>query len=70
MYTADAQGRYVRKAKQQDRGWVMADLGGLALTGPGHEPWDFMLRPQDGNATGKRWTLLLSFKRSPEPVRR
>ena len=70
VFTADAQGRYVRKAKQQDHGWVMPDRGGLALTGPGYEPWDFMLRPQEGNATGKRWTLLLSFKRAPQPVRR
>ena len=70
VFTADAQGRYVRKARQQGRDWLMADLNGLALTGPGYEPWNFMLRPQEGDATAKRWTLLLSFKRAPEPVRR
>jgi hypothetical protein len=70
VFSADSQGRYVRKAKQQGRDWLMADLGGLALTGPGHEPWNFMLKPQDGDATAKRWTLVLAFKRAPEPVRR
>jgi hypothetical protein len=70
VFSADAQGRYVHKAKQQGRDWFIADLRGLALTGPGHEPWNFMLKPQDGDATAKRWTLVLSFKRAPEPVRR
>jgi hypothetical protein len=48
----------------------MADLKGLALTTPGHEPWDVKLDPGAADPKSPRWTLRLAFKRSPPPVRR
>jgi hypothetical protein len=67
VFTRDAQGRFTRKAVQTDGGWRMADLGGLILTTPGHEPWNFALEPGSDPA---HWTLQLAFKRYPAPVRR
>ncbi len=55
----------MRKAKQQGRDWLMADLNGLALTGPGHEPWNFMLRPQEGDATAQALDAAAFLQASP-----
>ena len=69
VYTPDEGGRFTRKAKRIDGGWLMADLKGLVLTTLGHEPWDFQLEPSaDPKSPG--WSLRLAFKRSPPPVRR
>jgi hypothetical protein len=70
VYTPDARGAFTRRAKQESGGWTMPDLGGLALTHPGHEPWNFMLEPDPADPSNLRWTLRIAFKRSPEPVRR
>jgi hypothetical protein len=70
IYSRDAEGDFTRKAEQDKDGWRIADLEGMVLTTPGHQPWDFMLQPDPSDATGKRWTLELAFKRSPPPVRR
>lgn len=70
VYTRDDAGRFTRKARQENGGWVMADLRGLVLTTPGHEPWDYMLEPGPDGATPPKWTLRLAFKRWPAPIRR
>lgn len=67
IYTRDEGGRFVNKASVTDEGWRVADLGGMLLTAPGHEVWNFMLQPDEADATGRRWTLDLAFKRSPPP---
>jgi hypothetical protein len=70
VYTPDARGAFTRKAKQESGGWMMSDLGGLALTHPGHEPSNFMLEPDPADPSNLRWRLRIAFKRSPDPVRR
>ena len=70
VYTRDAHGDFTRKAAHDDSGWRMADLGGLVLTSPGHEAWNFMLQPDAADRTGTQWTLDMAFKRSAAPVRR
>jgi len=70
IYTRDEAGRFTRKARQQNGGWLMADLKGLVLTTPGHEPWDYMLEPGPDGATPAKWTLRLAFKRWPAPIKR
>lgn len=67
VYTPDARGQFTNKASYDGKGWRMADLGGMMLTTPGYDPWDFSLAPEQ--APG-RWTLKLAFKKYPEPVRR
>lgn len=68
VYTRDAAGAFTQKARFDAAGWHMADLNGLVLTTPGHEPWNYALQPDDGN--NGSWTLDLAFKRSPPPIRR
>jgi hypothetical protein len=70
VYTPDARGAFTRKAKQESGGWLMADLGGLVLTHPGYEPWNFMLEPDPAAPSGRSWKLRIAFKMSPDPVRR
>jgi len=70
VYTRDDAGRFTRKARHQNSGWLMADLKGLVLTTPGHEAWDYLLEPASDAATPPKWTLRLAFKRWPPPVRR
>ena len=70
VYATDARGAFTRKAKQESGGWLMPDLGGLALTHPGHEPWNFVLEPDPAGPSDLHWVLRLAFKRSPDPVRR
>lgn len=70
VYCADARGDFTRRATVKDGNWVMADLGGLALSTPGHEVWEFMLKPDESDAAKQRWMLDVSFKRWPNPVRR
>ena len=66
VYTPDARGQFTNKASYDGKGWRMADLGGLMLTTPGYDPWDFSLR-----RTGSgRWTLKLAFKKNPGRSRR
>jgi hypothetical protein len=69
VYSRDAQGDFTRKASHDEDGWRMADLGNLVLTAPGHEAWNFMLQPDAADEKGSQWTLEISFKRSPAPVR-
>jgi hypothetical protein len=69
VYSRDAQGDFTRKASHEEDGWRMADLGNLVLTAPGHEAWHFMLQPDAADEKGSQWTLEISFKRSPAPVR-
>ena len=70
VYTPDERGRFVRKAEYDGKGWKMADLKGLMLTHPGYEIGDFMLAPDESDASGRHWTLKLAFRKSPPPVRR
>lgn len=70
VYCADARGDFTRRATFKDGNWMMADLGGLALSTPGHEAWEFTLKPDESDATKQRWMLDLAFKRWPNPVRR
>lgn len=70
VYTPDAGGGFTRLATLDERGWRMADLGGLVLTTPGYEPWSVVLQPDESDPTHKRWSLRIAFQRQPEPVRR
>lgn len=70
VYTPDAQARYAHKAKQDANGWTMPELSPLVLTRAGYEPWDYLLDADPADPTGRRWTLRLSFKQWPAPVRR
>ena len=70
VYTRDARGPFTTRAKHDGRAWMMADLGGLALTHPGHELGSVMLQPDPGDPANRRWTLRIAFKRAPAPVRR
>lgn len=70
VFTPDAKGQFSRKADRDGRDWRMAELGGLLLTSPGHEPWNYLLEPLDAAASPPRWRLTLAFKRAPAPVRR
>ena len=70
VYTRDDRGAFTRKAKQDKNGWTMADMGGLVLTMPGFEAWNFALDPDPADPAHSRWTLKLSFKKAPAPVRR
>jgi len=66
VYTRDDKGRFTRKAKQDDLGWHMPELGRMVLTTPGWEPWDYRLTPEENSAS--RWRLQIAFKRSPAPI--
>ena len=70
VYTRDERGAFTRKAKQDKNGWTMADMGGLVLTMPGFEAWNFALDPDPADPAHKRWTLRLAFKKAPTPIRR
>jgi len=70
LWTRDARGNFTRQAKQDRDGWHLPELGGLVLTVPGHEPWNFALRPDETDPARGRWTLDLAFKRHPAPIRR
>jgi hypothetical protein len=70
VYTRDARGEFTNKAKRDADGWMMADLGGLALTQPGYEPSNVMLEPDPADPSRQRWRLRVTFKKSPAPVRR
>jgi hypothetical protein len=70
IYTRDDSGAFTRQAKRDSNGWTIDGLGGLVLTAPGVEPWDFALDPVGNDMNAKRWTLKLGFKKSPAPVRR
>ncbi len=70
LYTTDPQGRFTQKAEQGTNGWKIAGLGGLILTKPGYEPWDFNLDIDPSDPSRKRWILRLAFMKYPAPVRR
>lgn len=70
VYTRDARGQFTTKAKHDGRTWMMADLGGLALTHPGYEPGTVALQPDPADPAARRWTLRIALKRAPAPVRR
>ena len=70
VYTRDERSTFTRKAKKDKNGWTMPDMGGLVLTMPGYEAWNFALDPDLADPAHHRWTLKLSFKKAPEPVRR
>lgn len=70
VYAADANGRFTRKAEQSRDGWKFPDLGGMMLTKPGYEPWDFNLDLDPADPAHKRWILRLAFMKYPTPVRR
>ena len=70
VYTRDARGAFTNKAGRDAGGWVMADLRGLALTHPGHEPGSIVLEPEPAGPSEQRWVLRLTFKKAPAPVRR
>ncbi|MGB8352366.1 MAG: hypothetical protein WCD79_00605 [Chthoniobacteraceae bacterium] len=66
VYTPDISRRFSDKAKETENGWAMKDFGGMMLSGPGYEPWDFRLDVDPNDST--KWTLQFAFKKSPEPV--
>jgi hypothetical protein len=70
LYTADAQGRFTQKAEHNANGWKIAGLGGLMLTKPGYEPYDFNLDLDPADPSRQRWILRLAFIKYPPPVRR
>lgn len=70
LYTTDPQGRFTQKAERDTNGWKIAGLGGLILTKPGYEPWDFNLDIDPTDSSRKRWILRLAFMKYPTPVRR
>ena len=70
IYCADERGDFTQPATFKKGHWLMPDRGGFALSTPGHEAWEFMLKPDDTDAAGSRWNLDLAFKRWPSPVRR
>lgn len=70
VYCADAHADFTQRAIFKDGNGMMSDLGGLALSTPGHEVWEFTLKPDESDAAKRRWTLDLAFKRWPNPVRR
>ena len=70
IYSAGTDGRFTQQAAHDEHGWRIADLGGMVLTTPGHEAWDFMLQPDPSDPALKHWTLQLAFKRAPPPIRR
>ena len=70
VYTRDDRDAFTRRASESKNGWTMADMGGLVLTMPGFEAWNFALDPDSADPAHKRWTLKLSFKKAPAPVRR
>lgn len=70
VFTRDASGRFTRKGERKDGSWMIADLNGLLLTALGHEVWDNLLEPPEGNDPSSPWRLRLAFKQHPPPVRR
>jgi hypothetical protein len=70
VWIRDPRGNFTRQPKQDRNGFHLPEMGGLVLTGLGHEPSDFALKPDDTDPSGGRWTLTLGFKRHPEPIRR
>jgi hypothetical protein len=70
VYTRDAAGDFTIRARHDARGWWMTELAGMMLTTPGHELTGFQLQPDAQDPTGARWTLRLSYRRSPPPVTR
>lgn len=72
VYSADERGAFTRRAVRDPKGGglLIADLKGLALTKPGYEAWEYRLARDPAGAGGERWSLAVSFKRSPSPVRR
>jgi hypothetical protein len=70
VFARDERGWFTREARRAGGGWYLPELGGLALTAPGHEPADFTLAPDASDPSGNRWTLRLAFRRQPPPVRR
>ena len=70
VYTPDARGRFVHKGEYDGKAWKLRDLKGLMLTHPGYDIGNFTFEPDAADASGKRWTLKLAFRKSPPPVRR
>lgn len=70
VYTRGPKGNYTEKAQVSEQGWLMRDLGGLMLSDPGHDLWDFALQPDTSDPERPRWDLTIGFKRAAEPVRR
>ena len=70
IYSRDARGWFTNKATNDSGGWRIADLNGQVLTNPGHDSWDVSFAPANGEVDATEWTLKLSVKRSPAPVRR
>jgi hypothetical protein len=66
VYTRDSREEFTNQAKREAGGWIMADLGGRALTHPGHELGNVMLQPDPVDTS--RWTLRMAFRKSPAPV--
>jgi hypothetical protein len=70
VFSRDDAGRFTSPAERVEGGWKIRDLGGLILTGLGHDPWDFAFHPAENDPSAQRWKLNLRFRRSPEPVLR
>jgi len=68
VYTPDVQGRFtVSPERTFEGGWKFKELGGLIVSGPGYQPWDYTLGHDGRN---ENWTLKLALKKSPPPMRR
>lgn len=67
VYTKDEQGRFSRQAVERNDGWQIKELGGMMITRPGYDVWDYSLAHDE---EGKNWTLKLAFKKFPPAVQR
>lgn len=63
VFGRDPQGRFTVAAAMKDGAWLLPGVAG-ALRPPGHEVTRFALEPP---TSGPAWTVLLTFKRHPEP---
>lgn len=65
VYTRDTRGSFTRQIDESPDGFKPPELGGLVLTSPGYQVFDYLLE-RDQN----RWKLRLAFRKSPPPIRR
>lgn len=71
IYEAGPDGRFTRLLGSGASGPNFAmRLDGFMLHGAGYRMWNYLLAPDAGDATGKRWRLRLGLMRFPKPILR
>jgi hypothetical protein len=70
VWIRDERGNFTRQPRQDRDGLHLPEMGGLVLTGFGHDVTRFALKPDENDPSRGRWTLDLSFKQQPAPIRR